>query len=106
MNSTAYIIICIALMGLVTYIPRMLPLVIFRKKLNDGFLKSFLLYMPYGVLSAMVFPAIIYSTSSLISAVIGGITALVMAFFRRGLLTVAVSAAAAVFITERILSIL
>lgn len=93
-------------MGLVTYIPRMLPLVIFRKKLNDGFLKSFLLYMPYGVLSAMVFPAIIYSTSSLISAVIGGITALVMAFFRRGLLTVAVSAAAAVFITERILSIL
>lgn len=105
MNST-YIIICIALMALVTYIPRMLPLVIFRKKLNDGFLKSFLLYMPYGVLSAMIFPAIIYSTSSLISAVTGGITALVMAFFRRGLLTVAVSAAAAVFITERILSIL
>lgn len=93
-------------MALVTYIPRMLPLVIFRKKLNDGFLKSFLLYMPYGVLSAMIFPAIIYSTSSLISAVTGGITALVMAFFRRGLLTVAVSAAAAVFITERILSIL
>lgn len=102
--STSYIIICIALMAVVTYLPRVLPLVLFRKKLNDGFLKSFLLYMPYGVLAAMVFPGILYSTSSMISAIIGTIVALVMSFCNRSLLPVAVTATVAVFITEKILN--
>ena len=99
MNVTC-IIVCITLMALVTYIPRVLPLVLFRKKLDDGFLKSFLKYMPYGVLAAMVFPGIFYSTSSPVSAIVGTVVALVMSFFKMDLLPVAVCAVLCVFLTE------
>lgn len=95
-----YIIICISLMAAVTYLPRVLPLVLFRKKLGDGFFKSFLKYMPYGVLAAMVFPGIFYSTSSPVSAVVGALIALVMSFFKMDLLPVAVCAVTGVYITE------
>ena len=44
------ILICVAVMALVTYLPRVLPLAIFRKKINNRFVKSFLFYVPYAVL--------------------------------------------------------
>lgn len=62
-------------------------------------------YLPYGVLSAMVFPAVLYSSASLISAIVGTVVAVVLSFFRRGLLTVALSATAAVFLTELIMTL-
>lgn len=89
-------------MALVTYIPRVLPLAIFRKKIKNKFIQSFLLYMPYGVLAAMVFPDILYSTSSLISAICGMIIALLLAYKNLGLLPVALGATAVVFIIEKI----
>ena len=55
MNYTR-ILICILIMALVTYLPRMLPLAIFRKKIENQFVKSFLAYVPYAVLAAMTFP--------------------------------------------------
>ena len=58
-------------MAIVTYIPRMLPLAIFRKKIKSRFIRSFLAYVPYAVLAAMTFPEILYSTSNMISAVAG-----------------------------------
>ena len=45
------ILICVAVMALVTYLPRVLPLAIFRKKINNRFVKSFLFYVPYAVLA-------------------------------------------------------
>lgn len=89
-------------MALVTYIPRVLPLAIFRKKIKNKFIQSFLLYMPYGVLAAMIFPDILYSTSSLISAICGMIIALLLAYKNLGLLPVALGATAVVFIIEKI----
>lgn len=89
-------------MALVTYIPRVLPLAIFRKKIKNKFIKSFLLYIPYGVLAAMIFPDILYSTSSLISAICGMIIALLLAYKNLGLLPVALGATAVVFIIEKI----
>lgn len=85
-------------MALVTYLIRMIPYVAFRKKITNRFVSSFLYYIPYAVLGAMTFPAIFFSTASLIPAVCGCITALILAWFERGLLTVAVCASAAVFI--------
>lgn len=89
-------------MALVTYIPRVLPLAIFRKKIKNKFIQSFLLYMPYGVLAAMIFPDILYSTSSLISAICGMIIALLLAYKNLGLLPVALGATAVVFIIEKV----
>lgn len=98
--STVYIISAIAVMAIVTYLVRMLPFVIFRKKITNVRVKSFLYYVPYAVLSAMTFPAIFTSTGTRPSAVAGCITAVVLAYFKKGLLTVAVGAAAAVFIVQ------
>ena len=102
MNYTR-ILIGVAIMALVTYIPRMLPLAIFRKKIKSRFIRSFLAYVPYAVLAAMTFPEILYSTSNVISAVAGLLVALVLSYFGRGLLTVALPSTAVVFVVEQIL---
>ena len=98
--STTYIIAGIMVMALVTYLVRVLPMVIFRKKITNVRVKSFLYYVPYAVLSAMTFPPIFSSTGTKISAVAGCAAAVILAYFRKGLLTVAVGAAAAVFIVQ------
>lgn len=66
--TAVYITLAIITMALVTYIPRVLPLVAVRRKIKSPFLNSFLYYMPYAVLAGMTFPAILYSTSSTLSA--------------------------------------
>lgn len=98
--NTAYVIAGIAVMALVTYLVRVLPMVIFRKKITNVRVKSFLYYVPYAVLSAMTFPAIFTSTGSVPSAAAGCAAAVVLAYFKKGLLTVAVGAAAAVFMVQ------
>lgn len=98
--NLTYFLISVTIMALVTYLPRMLPLVIFRKKINNRYVRSFLNYVPYAVLAAMTFPAIFSATSSPLSALAGLIVALALAYWGKGLLTVALSASAAVFLTE------
>ena len=90
-------------MAAVTYLIRMLPFVVFRKPIKNRFVKSFLYYVPYAVLGAMTFPAILYSTSNIASAAIGLAVSVILAWFGRGLLTVAVSACVAVYLAEWIM---
>ena len=90
-------------MAAVTYLIRMLPFVVFRKPIKNRFVKSFLYYVPYAVLGAMTFPAILYSTASLASAAVGLVVSVILAWFGRGLLTVAVSACVAVYLAEWIM---
>lgn len=97
----AYILV----MAVVTYLIRMLPLTLIRRKIKNRFIRSFLYYVPYATLAAMTFPAILTATGSILSAVLGFLTALVLAFRGKSLLTVAVCASAAVLITELLLSI-
>ena len=97
------ILISVGIMAGITYLVRMLPLAIFRRPITSRFLRSFLTYVPYAVLAAMTFPAVFSSTSSLLSAIAGTIVALLLAYFGRSLLTVALASAAAVFLTEFLL---
>ena len=97
-------IIYILVMAGVTYLIRMLPLTLVRGKIESTFVKSFIFYVPYAVLSAMTIPAIFYSTSSLASAIAGLVVAIVLAFIGKSLLTVAISACASVFIVELIIN--
>jgi len=99
-DNTLYLFISVAVMALVTYLVRMIPLAAFRKKITSKFLMNFLYYVPYAVLAAMTIPAVFYSSNAIISAVAGFAVAVVLAFFERGLLTVAVCACAGVFLTE------
>ena len=103
MSNTVYLFLSVATMALVTYMIRMLPLAAFRKKIKSKFVMNFLYYVPYAVLSAMTIPAVFYSSSGIISAVAGFVVAVILAFFERGLLPVAVCACAGVFVTELIM---
>ena len=87
----------------VTYMIRMLPLVLSKKEITNIYIKSFLYYVPYACLAAMTFPAILHSTASIYSAIVGLIVAVIAAYREKSLLTVALFACAAVFIVERIL---
>ena len=103
MDNTVYLFWSVAIMALVTYLIRMLPLAAFRKKIKSKFVMDFLYYVPYAVLSAMTIPAVFYSSNWIVSAVAGFAVAVVLAFFERGLLTVAVCACGGVFVTELII---
>ena len=96
----------ILLMAAVTYLIRMIPLVFIRRKIENVFVLSFLHYVPYAVLSAMTFPAIIFGTGSVISAAVGLICAVVAAYFKRSLITVALSACGGALVVELLLPIL
>lgn len=104
MSQNIYIYIFV--MAGVTYLIRMLPLALFKKEITSPFVKSFLYYVPYACLAAMTFPAILFSTASIVSAAAGFLIALIAAYKEKSLLTVALMACAAVFIVERILEII
>lgn len=94
--------IYLVLMAGVTYLIRMIPFTFFNKKIKSRFIRSFLYYVPYAVLSAMTFPAIFFSTGSLLTATCGTIAAIVLAFCGFSLTVVAMSAAAVVLIISLI----
>lgn len=98
----AYILV----MAGVTYLIRMLPLTLFQKKIKNIYIKSFLYYIPYACLTAMTFPAILYATESPVSAAAGFLIAVLLAVRKKSLVTVALFACTAVFLTERLLEFL
>lgn len=88
----------------ITYLIRMLPLVLIKKKIKNRFLISFLYYIPYTVLAVMTVPAIFYATSSVISACVGFAVAIGLALWGRSLLTVAALSSVAVFCAEWVMA--
>ncbi|GFI23320.1 hypothetical protein IMSAGC011_02108 [Lachnospiraceae bacterium] len=103
---THNIYLYIFVMAAVTYLIRMLPLALSKKEITNQYIKSFLYYVPYACLAAMTFPAILYSTASLYSALAGLIIAIIAAYKGKSLLIVALAACIAVFLVERILPFL
>lgn len=81
--------IYVLVMAAVTYIIRALPFTVFRKEIKSVWLKSFLYYVPYAVLGAMTFPAIFFSTGSILPSAAGCAAALTAAFLGGGLMTAA-----------------
>jgi branched-subunit amino acid transport protein len=100
MSKPLYMFLMVLTMALVTYVIRMLPMVLFRKKIKSPFINSLLYYLPYAVLSAMTFPFILYSSGNIISASVGTAVALIGAFTRRSLVMVAIMACLAVLGVE------
>lgn len=87
----------------VTYLVRMLPLVLMKGKIRNRFLLSFLHYIPYAVLSVMTIPAIFTATGDIRTAAAGFIAAMILAWKGKSLLTVAAAACIAVLIAELLL---
>ena len=104
--TAGHLALYLAVMALVTYLIRMIPFTLFRREIKSVFFRSFLAYVPYAVLGAMTFPSIFFATASLPSAIAGTVVALVLAFFRRSLLTVALGASASALALELFMMIL
>ena len=98
--------IYLAVMAGITYLIRMLPLVLIKKKIKNRFIISFLYYIPYTVLAVMTVPAIFYSTSSPVSAGIGFAAAVALALRGKSLLTVAALSCAVVFLAEWVMKMI
>lgn len=96
----SYVLLAVLVMAVVTYLPRVIPIAIFNKRIESRFIKSFLFYIPFAVLGAMTFPNVFFSTSDIKSAVVGTCVALVLAYFEKGLMTVAACAVLTVYLME------
>ena len=92
--------IYIAVMALVSYAIRILPLTLIRKPIKNRFIQSFLYYVPYVTLAIMTFPAIINVTNSIWSGIAALVIGVLLAYFGISLFGVAVCSCAAVFIIE------
>ena len=92
--------IYLLMMAGVTYLVRMLPLGLVKHKIKNRFVLSFLHYMPYAVLTAMTVPAIFFATGSVWSALAGFCVGVLLAYFERSLVTVAICSAATVLIVD------
>ena len=90
----------ILLMAVVTYLIRALPLTLIRKEIKSRFIKSFFYYVPYATLAAMTFPAILSATDHLVSSIAGFAMALILAFNKKSLLTVAGVSCLTAFVVE------
>ena len=99
MNTQTFFIYLIVMAG-VTYLIRAIPLTVFTGKIENRFIKSFLAYVPYAVLGAMTFPAIINATHSRIAGIAAFAAGLVAAWFNAGLFKVSCVCCAVVFILE------
>ena len=105
MSWTAYLPY-LAVMAGVTYLIRMLPLTVFRREIKSVFIKSFLHYVPYAVLSAMTIPGILTSTGDVRTAAAGLVVAVAMAWRGCSLLTVAIGACVVVAAAQGVLLLL
>ena len=98
--------IYLLLMAGSTYLIRAVPFALVRKKITSPFIRSFLYYIPYAVLTAMTFPAVLYAAGNVTAAAIGFAVAVLFALKNKSLTTVAGAACTAVFITDWLMTFL
>ncbi len=100
---THNIYLYIAIVAIVTYLVRVLPLTLIRREIRNRFIRSFLFYVPYVTLAAMTFPAIVNATHSIWSGIAALAVGVVVAWVSGNLFLVASSACAVVFVAELLL---
>lgn len=96
----------ILVMALTTYLVRSIPLLFMRKPIGSRFLRSFLHYVPVACLTAMTFPAILYTTENMISGAVGLAIAVILALRNKSLIVVALAGCSGVFLTDLIMGVL
>jgi len=80
--------ILVIFMALVTYIPRLLPMVFLKDMKLPPQLKVFLQFVPFATLGALIFPGILTSTGDIYSALAGGILAVILSLVKANVMIV------------------
>ena len=88
----------IAVMSLVSYLIRVLPVTLIRKQIKNRFIRSVLYYLPYVTLSVMTVPAIFSISENPLCGVAALVAAAAVAWFSGNLLLSAIGACAVVFL--------
>ena len=96
----------VAVMAVTTYLIRAIPLTLMKKAIRSRFLRSFLHYVPTACLTAMTFPAIVYSTDHVVSGAAGLLVGVLLALKNKSLIVVAVASCATTFVVEQLVRFL
>ena len=85
-------------MALVTMIPRVIPAFVVNKFVFKDWVNNWLQAIPYAALGALIFPGILYVIEGKPHVgIIGGIVAMVLAYFGLNIVLVVIGAIATVF---------
>ena len=101
MRGNVYIYI--AVMSLVSFGVRALPLTLIRGQIENRFIRSFLYYVPYVTLAVMTFPAIVEATQVPLAGALALAVGAVLAWRGAGLFPVAVVCCLVVLAAEGVL---
>ena len=102
MSEQNFIYAIFAMCGVMLAV-KVIQILFCKEKIKNTFIKSFLEYIPFAVLTSMTIPEIFHSTSSVISATIGFVVAIILAYVGQSLVIVALSTTLVVFIAEQIM---
>ena len=86
MKNSVFFIYLLILAGS-TYLIRVIPFIAITEKINNSFVRSFLYYIPYAVLTAMTIPAVFSANNWWVGAAAGLIAAVIFALKGKGLTT-------------------
>lgn len=76
-------------MGMVTFIPRMLPFVLFKGKELPPFIQGVLKNVPYATLGALIFPAVFFiQKNDIWDGVLGAAAAFIAAYLGANVIVV------------------
>ncbi|MFD2443132.1 AzlD domain-containing protein [Bacillus sp. CGMCC 1.16607] len=81
-------------MGIVTYLPRMLPFVLFKGKELPSFFQGVLKNVPFATLGALIFPGILLIQEDIWYGVLGAATAFITAYLGANVIVVVLSSIA------------
>lgn len=92
----------IVAMGLVTYLPRMAPMVAIDAEKLPPRVVRMLKNIPYAALGALIFPGILSINDNIFYGIIGGLVAAGAAYLKLHLVLVVISSIAAVTLTAQV----
>ncbi|RFU62137.1 AzlD domain-containing protein [Peribacillus glennii] len=81
-------------MGIATYIPRLLPFVLFKGKEMPSFLQGVLKNIPFATLGALIFPGILFIQDDISFGLLGAAAAFLIAYLGANVIVVVLGAIA------------
>ncbi len=99
-------VLYLTIMAGMTYLIRVIPLLFVRKTIENRFIRSFLFYIPGSILAAITIPAVFYATSNHAATTAGFLSAMILAYRRRSLVTVALGACLSVLAVEMLMTVM
>ena len=99
LNVTNLIYVTFA-MGAVTFLPRLSAMVIFRDFRPNPFWKRFFNYIPYAMLSVLIFPDVLSACGTPMASLVGTVVAIGLALMKKSATVVVLGAVVGVYLYQ------